>query len=95
MTSLGWVFHYTDGALQRRDADPAFTGTITFRPNEAAEQFVPDVPPVDRVVQASARRDRAAAAGRDHETPALAAARTAQGHDPDRALRSPDGARRD
>jgi len=29
------------------DGDPAFQGTITLRPNEAAEQAVPDDPPVD------------------------------------------------
>ncbi len=29
------------------DTDPAFQGTIEFRPNEAAEQFIPDKPPVD------------------------------------------------
>jgi hypothetical protein len=47
VTSLGWVFHYTDGSVPPRDSDPAFAGTITFRPNEAAEQFIPDAPPVD------------------------------------------------
>jgi hypothetical protein len=47
VTSQGWVFHYTDGSALPRDTDPAFAGTITFRPNEAAEQFVPDAPPVD------------------------------------------------
>jgi hypothetical protein len=49
VTSAGLLFHYTDpaaGALPR-DTDPAFAGTITFRPNEAAEQFLPDAPPVD------------------------------------------------
>ena len=30
-----------------RDTDPAFAGTIEFRPNESAEQFVPDRPPAD------------------------------------------------
>jgi len=47
VTYAGWLFHYTDGAPQPLDTDPAFGGTITFRPNEAAEQFIPDRPPVD------------------------------------------------
>jgi hypothetical protein len=47
VTHSGWIFHYTDGVLPPADADPAYAGTITFRPNEAAEQFVPDRPPVD------------------------------------------------
>lgn len=46
-TRAGWLFHYTDGAPQTVDTDPAFQGTIEFRPNESAEQFVPDSPPVD------------------------------------------------
>lgn len=47
VTSDGWVFHYTDGTQLPQDTDPAFRGPITFRPNEAAEQFVPDTPPAD------------------------------------------------
>ncbi len=47
VTAPGWVFHYTDGTVYPRNTDPAFAGTITFRPNEAAEQFIPDAPPVD------------------------------------------------
>jgi hypothetical protein len=47
VTNAGWVFHFTDGSRPEGDTDPAFAGTITFRPNEAAEQFVPDRPPVD------------------------------------------------
>lgn len=43
----GWLFHYTDGTQYPQDTDPAFQGTITFRPNESAEQFVPDTPPED------------------------------------------------
>jgi hypothetical protein len=43
----GWLFHYSDGHTLPRDTDPAFQGTIEFRPNETAEQFVPDTPPVD------------------------------------------------
>jgi hypothetical protein len=46
-TSAGWLFHYTDGTAWPRNADPAYLSTITFRPNEAAEQFLPDTPPVD------------------------------------------------
>lgn len=46
-TSAGWLFHYTDGSRPPVDDDPAFAGTITARPNEAAEQFVPDTPPAD------------------------------------------------
>jgi hypothetical protein len=47
VTSDGWVFHYTDGTALPEDPDPAFRGPITFRPNEAAEQFIPDTPPAD------------------------------------------------
>jgi hypothetical protein len=47
VTTAGWLFHYTDGATLPRDTDPAFRGPIDFRPNEAAEQFVPDAAPVD------------------------------------------------
>jgi hypothetical protein len=47
VTWAGWLFHYSDGTLLERDTDPAFGGTIEFRPNEAAEQFVPDRLPVD------------------------------------------------
>lgn len=47
ITRAGWLFHYTDGTPRPRDTDPAFASLITFRPNEAAEQFVPDRPPED------------------------------------------------
>jgi hypothetical protein len=47
VTAAGWLFHYTDGTALPVDTDPAFANTITFRPNEAAEQLVPDTPPVD------------------------------------------------
>ena len=47
VTATGWLFHYTDGTAYPRNPDPAYQGTITFRPNEAAEQFLPDTPPVD------------------------------------------------
>jgi hypothetical protein len=46
-TYAGWLFHYTDGTPLAPDPEPAFGGTIAFRPNEAAEQFVPDARPVD------------------------------------------------
>jgi hypothetical protein len=47
VTWAGWIFRYSDGAPLERDTDPAFQGTIEFRPNEAAEQFIPDRLPVD------------------------------------------------
>jgi hypothetical protein len=47
VTNAGWLFHYTDGTPLPRDTDAAFAGPITARPNEAAEQFVPDSAPVD------------------------------------------------
>lgn len=43
----GWLFHYTDGTQHPQDDDPIFRSLITFRPNEAAAQFVPDALPVD------------------------------------------------
>ncbi len=47
VTWAGWLFHYSDGTQLPLDTAPAFQGTIEFRPNEAAEQFVPDRLPVD------------------------------------------------
>lgn len=47
VTTAGWIFHWTDGSSPPVDTDPAFAGTITFRPNEAAEQFIPDRPLAD------------------------------------------------
>jgi hypothetical protein len=47
VTWAGWLFHYSDGTPLPVDTDPAFQGTIEFRPNESAEQFIPDRPPVD------------------------------------------------
>lgn len=47
VTNAGWLFHYTDGTAQPVDTDPAFANAITTRPNEAAEQFVPDSAPAD------------------------------------------------
>lgn len=46
-TYAGWLFHYSDGTPPAIDADPAFASLIGFRPNEAAEQFLPDARPVD------------------------------------------------
>jgi hypothetical protein len=43
----GWLFHYSDGSPEAIDTDPNFQGTIVFRPNEAAEQFIPDALPED------------------------------------------------
>jgi hypothetical protein len=47
VTYAGWIFHYTDDSPVERDTDPNWQRTITFRPNESAEQFVPDRPPPD------------------------------------------------
>jgi hypothetical protein len=47
VTWAGWLFHYSDGNPEAVDIDPYFQGTITFRPNEAAEQFIPDALPED------------------------------------------------
>jgi hypothetical protein len=47
VTWAGWLFHYSDGSPEAVDADPNFQGTIGFRPNEAAEQFIPDALPED------------------------------------------------
>lgn len=43
----GWLYHLTDGTVHPQDDDPVFRSLITFRPNEAAAQFVPDSLPVD------------------------------------------------
>jgi hypothetical protein len=47
VTWAGWLFHYSDGTPEPVDTDPNFQGTIDFRPNEAAEQFIPDELPED------------------------------------------------
>lgn len=47
VTSAGWLFHLTDGTPRPRTTDPAFAERIDQRPNESAEQYVPDAPPVD------------------------------------------------
>jgi hypothetical protein len=46
-TSAGWLFHYTNGAALPEDTDSHWQTTITQRPNESIEQFVPDTPPAD------------------------------------------------
>lgn len=46
-TQGGWLFHFSDGSVVARDTEPGLAGSVTFRPNEAAEQFVPDTPPQD------------------------------------------------
>jgi hypothetical protein len=49
-TGSGFLYRWSDPAAPPsypRDTDPAFQGTITVRPNEAAEQPVPDAPPED------------------------------------------------
>lgn len=47
VTRAGWLFHYSDGTVYPQDTEPAFQGTIEFRPNESAEQIVTDTPPED------------------------------------------------
>jgi hypothetical protein len=47
VTSAGWLFHYTNGTQLVEDTDPNWASTITLRPNESVEQFVPDLPPPD------------------------------------------------
>lgn len=47
VTRAGWIFRWSDGGALPRDDHPAFEETIEFRPNEAAEQFIPDALPID------------------------------------------------
>lgn len=47
VTWAGWIFRYSEGGSLPLDTEPAFEGTIEFRPNESAEQFIPDRLPVD------------------------------------------------
>jgi hypothetical protein len=47
VTWAGWIFRYSDETPLPLDTDPAFQQTIEFRPNESAEQFIPDQLPVD------------------------------------------------
>jgi hypothetical protein len=46
-TARGFLYRNSTAGLYERDTDPAFQGTITVRPNEAAEQSIPDSPPED------------------------------------------------
>lgn len=46
-TANGVLYRRTDRATYPVDTDPAFQGTISIRPNEAAAQVIPDEPPVD------------------------------------------------
>ncbi|HEY6781062.1 MAG TPA: hypothetical protein VI111_08915 [Thermoleophilaceae bacterium] len=49
-TARGYLYRLVDptaAPIYPRDEDPAFQGTITVRPNEAAEQAIPDAPPED------------------------------------------------
>ncbi len=46
--AAGWVFHYTDGTRVPAQHRPGVRGhDRASGPNEAAEQFIPDAPPVD------------------------------------------------
>jgi hypothetical protein len=46
-TARGYLYRLTGAPSWTRDDDPAFQGTISQRPNEAAEQAIPDDPPQD------------------------------------------------
>lgn len=46
-TARGHLYRRTDRATYPVDTDPAFQGTISIRPNEAAAQVIPDEPPAD------------------------------------------------
>lgn len=51
VTSLGWLFHLSDGSLQPRSDDPFFDGedgVISYRPPDSGVPAIyPDAPPVD------------------------------------------------
>ncbi len=47
VTNAGWLFHLTDGAPRGRDVWTAFSSQISYRPNEAVAQAIPDTPPAD------------------------------------------------
>ena len=49
VTNGGWLFHYVDPDAPPRapDTDAAFQQLITYRPNEAVAQAIPDTPPPD------------------------------------------------
>ncbi|WP_157251602.1 hypothetical protein [Patulibacter americanus] len=46
-TAKGYLYRRSTGATSARDTDPAFQGTISIRPNEAAAQAIADDPPAD------------------------------------------------
>jgi hypothetical protein len=46
-TAKGFLYRRTTAGPYARDTDPAFQGTISIRPNEAASQVIPDDPPAD------------------------------------------------
>jgi hypothetical protein len=46
-TAKGFLYRRTDRETYPRDTDPAFQGTISIRPNEAAAQAIADDPPAD------------------------------------------------
>jgi hypothetical protein len=46
-TARGFLYRHSDAGAYERDTDPAFQGLIVNRPNEAAEQSIPDAPPED------------------------------------------------
>lgn len=47
VTNAGWIFHFTDGAPRAAEEAPAFARLISYRPNEAVAQAIPDTPPAD------------------------------------------------
>jgi hypothetical protein len=47
VTADGFLFRLADAPAYAANGDPAFQGTITVRPNEAAEQAIPDDLPED------------------------------------------------
>ena len=48
VTSLGWIFHYSDGSQTPLDDNPAFSGTIDSRPPDGlTPQGQPDTIPED------------------------------------------------
>lgn len=47
VTNAGWLFHFTDGVPRGRDVWSAFSSVISYRPNEAVAQAIPDTPPAD------------------------------------------------
>jgi hypothetical protein len=47
VTTVGWIYHWSDGTPETVDSDANYQILITFRPNESAAQFIPDTPPAD------------------------------------------------